>query len=430
MSRSSCFVILSLSAILTSAPHADAAGNESIREQLEAAGVDEAVPDRAPSLIGAGAMPSEALLIPDSTNDVVAMFSPFDGQYLGDLIDGSGTFSTPINALMGPDGNIYVSDQVQDAVFVFDTAGALLSVYADATDGLNNIRGIDFFGGNLFVTSGDDYIAEFAGPHNRLPDFIAIPGVDPFDVLFLDDGRALVTDIGTSDAVRLYNADGTADGFTVAAAFPEQVQVDPVAPGDFLEIEFTGDQIQDFQLGGAVVQTISLSTTGRGVFRLGNGNVLASGSFGVIELDATTGAVVTQIMTGSGWRFIEHVSFGPWTDLGFGKPGALGEPELSADGALTSGSVITVDLQNAAPNTTAHLIFGVSAINQPFFGGTLVPAPQIIVPLPTGPGSINFFAAFPNGVPAGIPVYLQYWIEDPTAVFGLSASNAITATTE
>ena len=43
----------------------------------------------------------EVLLIPESTGDTVGMHDPYDGTYLGDLIQGAGTLSTPIFAIMG-----------------------------------------------------------------------------------------------------------------------------------------------------------------------------------------------------------------------------------------------------------------------------------------------------------------------------------------
>lgn len=246
------------------------------------------------------------LLIPDSTADMVGMYDPFDGTYLGDLIDGTGLFSTPINAILGPDGNIYVSDQVADSVFVFDIAGNYLSTYADSTDGLNNIRGIDFRDDHLFVTSGDDYVAEFDGPHSRLPDFIN-DGSDSFDILFLPDGTSLLADIqGTTDNIRLYNADGTLNKEIFKVSFPEQVQVDADLPGAFLNAAFSADQITDFDLDSTIVNTWFFNS-GRGIYRLGNGNLLATAGDGVWEMDPLTGALIQQENTGSA-RFIELIA--------------------------------------------------------------------------------------------------------------------------
>jgi hypothetical protein len=247
------------------------------------------------------------LLIPDSTSDTVGMFDPYDGTYLGDFLTVPqihGTLSTPINAVPGPDGNIYVSDQVQDAVFVFNSTGTFLYEYANDTDGLDNIRGIAFRGTHLFVTSGNDYVAEFDGPHSRLPDFIN-DGSDPYDLFFLDDGRALLADIqGSTDNVRLYHANGTLDTELFQISFPQQIMNDTVSPGLYLNAAFSGDQITDFDLDGTISQT-TFFNGGRGIYRLGNGNLLATAGDGVWEIEPGTGTIIENKKGGSA-RFIEY----------------------------------------------------------------------------------------------------------------------------
>jgi hypothetical protein len=251
------------------------------------------------------------LLIPESSNDTVGMYDPMDGTYLGDLITVPilyGSSSTPINAVAGPDGYIYVSDQLQDAVFRFNMDGTFFDVYADNTDGLNNIRGIDFRDGLLYVTSGDDYVAVFDGPHNRLADFIN-DGSDPFDIHFLPDGRALLADIyGSTDAVRLYNADGSFNSVVFSVNFPEQIQSDSELPGEYLNAAFSADWITDFDVDGTVHSQVFWNG-GRGVFRLGNGNLLATAGDGVWEVNPADGSVIEQENTNSS-RFIELVGEG------------------------------------------------------------------------------------------------------------------------
>ncbi|UCG91372.1 MAG: T9SS type A sorting domain-containing protein [candidate division WOR-3 bacterium] len=253
----------------------------------------------------------QVLLIPESTGDVVGMYDPYDGTYLGDIIvdDPTGTLynlQTPINAIPGPDGNIYLSDQISDAVFVFDTSGTFLYTYADTTDGLDNIRGIDFRDDHLFVTSGDDYVAEFDGPHSLIRYFIQ-DGSDPFDILFLDDGRSLLSDIqGSTDNIRLYDTSGTLLYELFPVDFPEQIQVDSTLPGGFLNNSFSANQITDFELDGTIINTLYFDS-GRGVYRLGNGNLLATNGDGVFEIDPGTGSIIEQENTGSA-RFIELCS--------------------------------------------------------------------------------------------------------------------------
>ena len=247
----------------------------------------------------------DVLLIPNSTDDNVGMYDPEEGTFLGIYITGHSGFSTPICAMPGPDNNIYVSDQVADAVFVFDRQGDYLSTYADATDGLNNIRGIDFKGAILCVTSGDDYIAQFEGPHNRIADFVT-GGMDPFDIEFLPDGSALVSDI-TGDNVRLYDAGGNFVSEMFSVDFPEQINPDVLDDSSYLNSAFlTGNIVHDFEVSGIIQQTTPWND-GRGVYRLGNGNLLTTSGLGVYEIVPGTGQVVQQENTG-GARFIELVT--------------------------------------------------------------------------------------------------------------------------
>ncbi|MHC4943552.1 MAG: hypothetical protein ACYTG7_11100, partial [Planctomycetota bacterium] len=240
------------------------------------------------------------LMIPDSTSDTVGMFDPNDGTYLGELIPDTGHFSTPINCILGPDGDLYVSDQVADSVFVFDVDGNYLYTYADSTDGLNNIRGIDFRDNNLFITSATE-VSEFDGPHSRLPDFIT--GSTFFDILFLEDGTCLVIDIGT-DTMDYYDAAGVFQYTLFPLDFGEQVNFDTELPGEFLTAAFSDQIIHDFELDGTIVESTPLSTYGRGVYRLGNGNLLHSNGSGVFELEPGTGNIIEQKFSGSS-RFIE-----------------------------------------------------------------------------------------------------------------------------
>ena len=241
------------------------------------------------------------LLIPESTNDTIGMYDPFDGSYLGDFSAGGGMLSTPINAVLGPGGLVYVSDQLGDAVFRYDLTGNYVDTFVS---GYNNLRGIDFRGGNLFITSGDDYVAEFDGAGNFLGNFIQ-DGSDPFDIFFLPDGRSLMANIqGTTDDIRLYEADGMSYTSLFSVSFPEQIQY-MASTGHYLNISFSANVVTEFDLDGTVHNQWAFSG-GRGVYELGNGNLLVTSGTGVWSLDPTSG-LTTQIRGGISARFIEYV---------------------------------------------------------------------------------------------------------------------------
>jgi len=303
---------------------------------------------------------TQVLLIPDSGADVVAMFDPYDGTYWGDIIvdDSTGTnydFSTPINAVEY-DEHIFVSDQVSDAVYCFDETGTFVALIADDTY-LNNVRGIDFRDDTLYVTSGDDYVAMFSGPMQFEGYFIQ-DGTDPFDIMFVDEvesGSALYCDIqGTSDNVRHYYADGTLYQELFQVAFPEQVQVDILNPGYYLMASFSDDVINQFTIDGTITDSWAFDG-GRGVFRLGNGNLLATNGSGVHELDASTGAIIETEYSGSG-RFIEladlaGVAIGETTFEGVLSPEITLSPnpfsqQLSIGFSLGEAANVRVDVYN------------------------------------------------------------------------------------
>ena len=304
----------------------------------------------------------QVLLIPDSNADVIAMFDPYDGTYWGDFIvdDSTGTnydFSTPINAMqISPGGPVLVSDQVADAVWGFDEYGNYMYTVDDGTY-LNNVRGIDFRDDTVFVTSGDDYVAMFNAPGSFAGYFIQ-DGTDPFDIMFVDEvesGSALYCDIqGSTDNVRHYYADGTLYQELFQVAFPEQVQVDILNPGYYLVASFSDDVINQFTIDGTITDSWAFDG-GRGVFRLGNGNLLATNGSGVHELDASSGSIIETEYSGSG-RFIEladlpGVAIGETTFEGVLSPGISLSPnpfsqQLSIGFSLGEAANVRVDVYN------------------------------------------------------------------------------------
>ncbi len=118
---------------------------------------------------------------------------------------------------------------------------------------------------------------------------------------------------------------------------------------------------------------------------------------------------------------------GNWTNLGGALAGLTGLPSLSGCGSLLAGDPVTLALVNARPNSLTHLVIGASALNAPFKGGTLVPAPDfLVINLPTGPaGTLTLSAPLPGGLPAGFALHFQHWIVDATGPFGFAASNGL-----
>lgn len=140
-----------------------------------------------------------------------------------------------------------------------------------------------------------------------------------------------------------------------------------------------------------------------------------------------TGMATPHVMASATWTDPNH----PWIDLGHGLAGSFGIPHLWGAGSLQAGAPMSLTLTQAPPYGIAHLIVGFSQLNLPFYGGLLVPNPDVVIPnLPLdGSGSLALGTVWPAGIPAGLPLAFQYLIPDGAAPIGLAQSNAVQGTT-
>lgn len=118
-----------------------------------------------------------------------------------------------------------------------------------------------------------------------------------------------------------------------------------------------------------------------------------------------------------------------WLDLGLAKSGTLGPPQLGGSGPLTAGSANELALAQALPGAACTLVFGLASLNVPFKGGTLVPAPLLLVALAAdASGGLLLPFAWPAGVAPGTDLYFQAWLQDAGVPHGFSASNGLRGT--
>jgi hypothetical protein len=121
----------------------------------------------------------------------------------------------------------------------------------------------------------------------------------------------------------------------------------------------------------------------------------------------------------------------PFAILGLGSAGTFGFPNLMGKGTLCGGSTVTLEINNALPNASFALVIGATAINVPFLGAILTPAPDVVIPgLPIGPSSyLPLSGTWPTGLPSGLTLYFQVLVNDPGSQFGVAATNGLAATT-
>lgn len=319
-------LITGLAAVLAGSAYAQSALD------IERSGLEAASPASTPSQpavrgVQRGTLfDTGVLLVPESTNDRVMAFDPFDGTLIdADFIPADpDNLSTPIEAIFNSTQDaILVSDQIDDVVMAYDLLGAPIGIFAPAggvdTGILDNVRGIDIdpANGNLLVSVGgganDDAIAEFDTAGNPVGNRVAnaAGGLDsPFDV-YIEGGTIFVPGI-SSDALHEYDLAGSYVGdFAPIDTFPEQVA--PRVGGGYFVANFSGAQegIMEFDAAGMLLNVFDPPALGgyRGVYELGNGNLLITNGGGVHEIDRSGNLVETEI-AGVSARFISLVQRG------------------------------------------------------------------------------------------------------------------------
>lgn len=116
--------------------------------------------------------------------------------------------------------------------------------------------------------------------------------------------------------------------------------------------------------------------------------------------------------------------------LSGGIAGTNGLPLITGSGELFGGDSLRVTLDHTNANSPTLLVMGSTRIDFPLFGGTLVPAPAITLPtLTDATGHLEVVIPWPNGVPADLLFYFQYWLLDPSAPQSFAASDGLQLTT-
>jgi hypothetical protein len=283
-------------------------------------------------LVSAG----EVLLIPDSFDGRVWIFDAFDGSVVDNaFITDPGTdggvdvFDRPLEALISADGTILVTDQFANVVSQFNPDGSFVGILSlggvEDTSIMNNIRGGHVLtsgpnAGDVLVTnngSNNDLVVSQKNVKrldpsdgSELTDFAfnrygGIRG--PFDAMEYN-GEVLIADEGQDKIVR-YTLEGKFnERFTSALEhpqldFPQQMAI--ATNGNLLVCAFSSGVILEFDSSANLVGQYDPGTLDlyRGIYELGNGNLLVTTTTGVYEV--TRGGIVVETeASGSGFRYI------------------------------------------------------------------------------------------------------------------------------
>jgi hypothetical protein len=100
-------------------------------------------------------------------------------------------------------------------------------------------------------------------------------------------------------------------------------------------------------------------------------------------------------------------------------------------GAPSPHAPVTLAITHPQPFALAQLVIGFGQANVPFKGGTMVPVPTVLLPLPTNAQGLFLIKTdWPPGVPPGTPLALQAWMVDAAGPAGFAATNGVASTAQ
>ncbi len=253
------------------------------------------------------------LMMPDSTNNRVALFNVNDGS----LFNGSYfplAAGTPVHA-MQVGSEIWVSEQIGDRISRWSLTGAPLGAI---TGGMDNVRGMEQVGNTIYLTNGGaangspgaNSVLMFDTTGTPTGSFITTGlAPSPFSALEHQGDLLVGTVSGGSDVHRFTLAGVSVGVFHDSAALSFVEQMSHATNGDVLVAGFTTGGITRLDASsGAVISSFTASNP-RGVYQLGNGNIIWSNGSGASVYNVTT-QTSTLVYPGGG-RFFDVLSLAP-----------------------------------------------------------------------------------------------------------------------
>jgi len=148
------------------------------------------------------------------------------------------------------------------------------------------------------------------------------------------------------------------------------------------------------------------------------------------DLPATPGAYDPSLNSNFGDIFLASFELPllNWRVLPGALKGSQSTPNLAGEGVLTAGQPTRLGVRGGPATTLAWGVVGASQANLPLFGGTVVPFPDLVVPLPktNALGALDVQFAWPS-LAAGSNMWFQVWMLDLAAPQLVCATNAVMA---
>jgi hypothetical protein len=248
------------------------------------------------------------VIMPDSTNNRMVLFNPTDGSVVNPnyfaLAGG-----TTVHA-MQVGNEIWVSEQIGDRVSRWSLNGTALGAI---TGGLDNIRGMGMVGNTVYVTNAGTAngapgaaVVMYDTNGNPMGSFATPNAPSPFGIL-AHQGGLLVSSSSANDDIHRYSLGGTSQGTfhnSTSLNFAEQMDFNPA--GNILVAGFSSNNIVTLDANTGAVVNSFVASGARGVYQLGNGNILWSNSAGVHVYDIGLGSS-SQVYAGGG-RYLQYAA--------------------------------------------------------------------------------------------------------------------------
>lgn len=263
----------------------------------------------AAALLASGALAQPYIMMPDSTNNRIVTFDPFDGSVMNPNLFGLGG-GTPIHAMVV--GNeIWVSEQVGDRVSRWSMTGTPMGQIGTA--GLDNIRGMGLVSGTVYVTNAGtansapgNAVVMFDTNGNPMGSFTTTGlAPSPFGILEHQGGILVSSSSGNNDIHKFNLAGGSIGAFHNSASLNFAEQMNYATDGNVLVAGFSSNNVVRLDVNsGAVMETIAASGA-RGVIQLGNGNIMWTNGSGAHVFNVTTRT--SSLVYSGGGRYLELV---------------------------------------------------------------------------------------------------------------------------
>ncbi len=257
----------------------------------------------------AGFAQAQYLMMPDSTNNALVLFDPTDGSVVNASYFGLAA-GTPIHA-MQVGNEIWVSEQIGDRLSRWDLFGNSLGA---VSGGLDNVRGMGLIDGTVYATNSGtgngapgNAVVMFDTAGNNLG-FFSTTGLapSPFGVLAYGDGM-LVSSSSANDDIHEFDLSGNSLGtFHNSTSLNFIEQLNYAHDGNVLAAAFSspsGVYWLNFNTG-EIVSSFAASGV-RGVYQLGNGNIMWTNSSGAWVYDINTQQ--STLVHGGGGRYIDFL---------------------------------------------------------------------------------------------------------------------------